>query len=298
MKSINQTNFQYYPARVESNKPLGYVSLEYFLNAQKNPKPNTIKIFDAIARAELDGDMKLKSELKQKSLYYFTPCVTVKQYRRYKDIISFTGLLVLDFDHIDNADDFKKFIFNEYKFIVSCWLSPSKKGVKAFVNIPISKDVDEFKQYYHAATNIFDVYDGWDPSNKNAVLPLFQSYDKELLYRDQADQFTQKAIDPKALPPDPVKRSIPHNTQGKERLIYKIAETGINKIGAPGHPQLRSICIALGGYVATGYINKMSILSHVDNLIELNSYLRKGTKGYQQTARWAIDEGMKTPIVL
>lgn len=298
MNSTKKINFQYYPAKVNSNNPLGYVSLEYFLNAQKNPKPNTLKIFNAIAKAELDGDMKLKSELKQNSLYYFTPCVTVSRRRRYADIKYFTGLLVLDFDHIDNADEFKEFIFNEYKFIVSCWLSPSKKGVKAFVNIPISKDVDEFKQYYYAATNIFDVYDGWDPSNKNAVLPLFQSYDKELLYRDDADRFTQKAIDPKNLPPDTVRRSIPHSTQGKERLIFKIAETGITKIGSPGHPQLRSMCISLGGYVASGYIDKTSIILHVENLIEMNSYLRKGLKGYKQTARWSINEGMKKPIVL
>jgi hypothetical protein len=295
---MNKITFQYYPARVESRSPLGYVSLGYFLNAQKHPKPHTLAIFESIAKAEEIGDMKLKSELKQNNLHYFTPCVNVKRYRRYKDIISFTGLLVLDFDHIDNAPEFKDFIFNEYKFIVSCWLSPSKKGVKAFVYIPISKDVDEFKQYYHAATNIFDVYDGWDPSNKNAVLPLFQSYDENLLSRDDPELFTEKAIDPKTLPKDPVPVSMPCNTSGKERLIYKIAETGINKIGAPGHPQLRSICISLGGYVATGYIDKLSILSHVDSLIESNAYLRKGIKGYQQTARWAIDEGMKKPIII
>jgi hypothetical protein len=295
---ITQIKFQYYPAKVKSNKPLGFVSLGYFLNAQKNPKPETKKIFEAIVMAEESGNMELKSDLKQNNLYYFTPCVTLRQYRRYSDIISFTGLLVLDFDHIDNAVDFKEFIFNEYKFIVTCWLSPSKKGVKAIVNIPISKYVDEFKQYYYALTNIFDVYDGWDPSNKNAVLPLFQSYDEDLLFREDPELFTQKAIDPNSLPKDPVHYSMPANIQGKERLIYKIAESGIKDISSPGHPQLRSICIALGGYVATGYIDKLSIILHVDNLIKSNAYLQKGVKGYQQTARWAIDEGMKKPIVL
>lgn len=290
--------FQYYPAHINSRRYLGNVSLGYFLEAHRNPKDKTKKIFRLIAIAEKVGNQKLKAELKQNNLFYFTPCVTVKKTRCYADILTFTGLAVLDFDHIDNAEDFKHHIFNEYKFIIACWLSPSKKGVKALINIPISKDVAEFKDYYRAIEKEFEVYDGWDGTNKNAVLPLFQSYDPELLHREDSIVFTKKIIDIKPTAPDPVKVSMPRNCDNKEKLIYAIADSGISKIQAPGHPQLRSICIAIGGYIASGYIDKFSISNYVDKLIESNSYLSKGVEGYKKTAKWSIDEGTKKPIIL
>jgi hypothetical protein len=292
------TQFQYYPARINSRRFVGYVTLDYFLKAHKHPKEKTKSIFKMIEIAEKIGDNEAKADLKQNNLFYFTPCVTVSKNRCYKEIISFTGLAVLDFDHIDNAEEFKKHIFNTYNYIIAAWLSPSKRGVKAFINIPVVKDVAEFKDYYRAIEKVFEVFDGWDGTNKNAVLPLFQSYDADLLHRRDAALFKDKLLEPKPSYQDPVKVAMPRNADNKEKLIYAIADSSISKITAPGHPQLRSACIALGGYVASGYIDKYAIISHVDKLIECNGYLKKGVKGYQQTARWSIDEGLKNPIIL
>jgi len=289
--------FQYYPAQVKSNTPIGFVSLDEFIRAHKKPRPETIKIFEQIAKAEAENNQELKAELKQNNLYYFTPCITIIKYRRYSDISTFNGIAVLDFDHIDNAEELKEYIFNEYKFIIAAWLSPSKRGVKALLKIPIVKTIEDFRDYYRAIEKTFEIYDGWDGTNKNAVLPLFQSYDPNLLQRDNAKTFKDRIKEQQS---DPVKKyTVKYSgSDNKERLILKMAETGIIRISAPGHPQLRSICRALGGYVAAGYINKTILLSHVDRLIESNSYLCKGTKGYKKTARWAIDAGAKKPIYL
>lgn len=295
---FKETKFQYYPARIKSITPKGFISLDYFLNSIKNPKSSTLGIFKQIEKAELAGDMKLKSELKQNNLFFFTPCVHVKDFRRYKNIKLFTGLIPLDFDHIDNAQEFKEYIFNEYNFIIATWLSPSKKGVKCLVKIPVVSSIDIFKQHFFALEEIFEIFDGYDGTTKNAVLPLFQSYDFDLLVRENPETFTGKKIDKQDFKADPVRQSIPYPSDKKEALIFKIADTGINKIKAPGHPQLRSICISLGGYVASGYIDLTSIVSHVDFLIACNGYLKKGVEGYKKTARWAINEGMKKPIRL
>lgn len=296
--NFSEIKFQYYPALIKSTTPKGIVSLKYFLSSIKNPKPETLEIFKQIELAEIADNMKLKSELKQNNLFFFTPCVHLKNRRRYSDIVSYTGLIPLDFDHIDNAEEFKEYVFNEYPFIIAAWLSPSRRGVKCLVKIPIALTLDEFKEYYFALEEIFECFNGFDPTTKNAVLPLFQSYDFDLLIRDNPETFSKRKIDKKDFKSDPVRNCIPYPADKKEALILKIADTGINKIQAPGHPQLRSICISLGGYIASGYVDLQTVLSRVDFLIECNGYLKKGIEGYKKTARWAIEEGRKKPIRL
>ena len=174
VSKYTEISFQYYPARVNSNEPLGIISLEQFLISTKTPKDSTKAIFDQIAAAELSSNKKLKAELKQNHLFYFTPCVHVHPFRRYACIKHFTGLLILDFDHIDNARDFKYFLFDEYKSLIAAWLSPSKRGLKCLVKIPKVNTVEEFKEYYFGIASEMEVYNGFDPSGQNAVLPLFQ----------------------------------------------------------------------------------------------------------------------------
>lgn len=184
-------NFQYYPARVESKRPLGTVTLEDLIEAIKSPNEKIKGVFAQIAAAELAGDMELKASLKQNNLYYFTPCVFSNgESRKYVDIDHFTGLAVLDFDHIDNAPALKVWIFDKYKCVVVAFLSASKRGVKFIVKIETAEDVDGFKALFYGLGYEFDKYSGFDGSAQNCVLPLFLSYDPELLSRPFADAET------------------------------------------------------------------------------------------------------------
>jgi hypothetical protein len=296
---MQQTVFQYYPARVKSNTPIGCLTLQQFVQSIRNPKPHIREIFAQIKQAEEHNDKERKAQLKQNNLYYFTPCVIVNNRRKYENINSFTGLAVLDFDHIDNATDLKQHLFNTYTCILAAWLSPSAHGLKCLVHIPQALNITHFKMSWFALRDEFEVFDGWDDTTKNAVLPLFQSYDPYILYRD-ADytMWTKQTKDYKARRLDPIRKNIPYNAQPQEKRILRIADSGITRISEPGHPQLRSICIALGGYAASGYIDLHTLTTHVHNLIECNAYLQKGPEGYKKTADWAIQEGLKNPIRL
>lgn len=292
-------NFQYYPANVKSNKPLGLVSLDYFIKSTQNPKANIIETFNKIAEAERSDDKELKANLKQNNLFYFTPCVIIDGFRRYSNIVKFTGLLVLDFDHIDNAEEFKEYVFKEYRCIIASWLSPSKKGIKALVNIPIVNTTDEFKEYYFGIATEMQQYKGFDESGQNSVLPLFQSYDSKLLYREFASTFNIKGI--KVNDFDTTVSTKPINIEPNddyEKRIYKIIDSGFDNIKDNGHPQLRSLCLSIGGYVANNYIGEHDVCSYIDSKIELHSYLCKGINGYQKTARQMIEVGKSKPLEL
>ena len=295
--------FQYYPANIKKCKPLGFTTIEEFKILHKEPTITMIEVFSNIAEAETNKDMKLKAELKMNNLHYFTPCVYIKNWRNYDNITGFTGLLVLDFDHIENAENFKNHLFNEYPFIISTWLSPSKKGVKALVRIPviqvqspIAKSTDEFKEYFDAITDIMNLYDGFDEINKNPAQPLFQSYDSELLFRVDATIFSKRKSKTKFIPKPSVPPFRTFDSNEKKEQIIRMVIRKMNEIVDNGHPQLLKIAFLLGGYVGGGYLSQNEAENLIHGLIEQHGYLSKGISGYKKTASACIEKGIEKPL--
>lgn len=281
--------FNYYPSDIKSSFPLGEITLERLLLSIKNPKPQIKNIFDQIKIADEKTKYKLKT-----SLYSFTPCVYVRGSRKYQNIVNFTGLLALDFDKLeaDYAKEFKEAIFNEYKFIIAAWLSPSRKGVRALVKIPIVNSVDVFKEYFNALEKVLSIYRGWDKAPKNCILPMFLSYDYDLLQRGDATTWTER-YSPPLIPV--IKQYIVND---KTNNIEAIINSAINKIVDNGHPQLRAASFALGGYVSAGYIDKNYAEIMIHRMIDCNAYLSQKSSVYKRTSLEMIEKGMSKPLYL
>ena len=199
----------------------GYVSIDRFVEANRNPKPSIAKLLSDIKKASADNDKKLKTQLKEK-LIFFTPSVIIplEERRKYGNIESFTGMAQLDFDGLDveKAIEFKEFLFENYKEFYCVYLSPSKKGVKGIMRIPICKEVKEYQDYYRAIEEEFETYDGFDPAPKNAVLPLYISHDVFIRYRENAKVWSIKkevAQDLRELYPIPRKQYKPLKSNDK-----------------------------------------------------------------------------------
>lgn len=286
--------FQYYPAEITKCKPIGFITLEKFLNVTKNPKEKTRLLFEQIKEAEQKGDLKTKSELKMK-LVKFTPCVHINNWRALKNITQFTGLLVLDFDKlsIEEAQELKQALFDSCSFIIACWLSPSKHGIKALVKIPICEDVNQFKSYFLAIEKELGQIKGFDSTAKNCVQDLFLSYDKELLQRDDATTWTKQYF-------EPVKPivNIPIQTTDKTNSIATIVIKHINTITTTGHYTLRAISYTLGGYVGAGYISETDAIYLINRCIDSNAYLSTKAPIYKKTASTMIQKGINEPIYL
>ena len=109
---LKNTKFQYYAGNIKKLTPIGYISLIDFLGEQTNS--NNKELFEKIAQAESKQDWKLKAKLKQDNLPFYSPCVIIGEYQNngytskvknelwkdYAHIKEFTGLFVLDFDHL------------------------------------------------------------------------------------------------------------------------------------------------------------------------------------------------------
>jgi hypothetical protein len=291
--------FQYYEADIKSTRPLGIVSLEYWIQSMVNPKPKYKEIFEKIHLASLNQN-KAEKDILKRALYFFTPSVLVKNRRCYADIDRFTGLLTIDFDGLDPnyAEEFKTALFNEYKFIICSWLSASKKGVRALIKIPIAKDVDDFKLYFNAIEQEFGIYHGFDTAPKNCVLPMFMSYDTEIIYRNDYHTFNKKYR-----PIEPT-QTVQYFVINNPTTVQKIVQSGINKIIDNGHPQLRAIAYSLGGYVGSGYLSESEANSLIGSCIDSNVYLSRQTKGlnmadvYKKTAKEMISTGKLKPLTI
>lgn len=294
---MNSIIFQYYSGNIHESHPRGWVNLDQFLNANRSPKEHTQELFRQIAYYSSVGDMTTKAKLKER-LYSFTPCVHISEKRAYKYIVGFTGLLVLDFDKILNATDFKDFLFQSYNCIIASWLSPSKMGVKALVKIPVVQTTDEFKELYFGIAGEMWQYNGFDGSGQNAVLPLFQSWDEDMLIRNNPTTWVKKGVKIDNFQTSAINHNPVNCSDETQKKIIKIINTGINKITDNGHPQLRGVCIAVGGYVANNYINYQDAITQIFNRIENNSYLKKGIPGYKKTAEWAVNYGLSKPLEL
>lgn len=87
-------------------------------------------------------------------------------------------------------------------------------------------------------------------------------------------------------------------TDEQKRRVLENIKKAFDAINDNGHPQVRAAGVSLGGYVASGYLDKFEAVSFVEGLIKSNNYLSKGVEGYCKTARTAIETGLKSQLFL
>jgi len=303
--------FQYYSGDIKRANPLGFVTLEQFVDKHKNPSSEMLAVFDSIEQATASENWELKAKLKMENLFSFTVSAQFKGARAYVNIVEFNGLAQLDWDGltIDEAVLFRDYVFEHYPQVVCSYLSPSRHGVKALLRIPIisieqgsEEGIKEYKDYYRAIETEFGNFKGFDNSPKNMALPLFLSYDfflqarsyEDTLIWDVKELITDSLSQKFPLPFKPYKK-LKSNDKNELRAIRTVRKVISGIISSPGHTQLRSACLIFGTRVAAGYVDMYDAIREVENLVAQNAYLSKGLKGYQTTAKWGLEEGMKTP---
>lgn len=105
------------------------------------------------------------------------------------DLQSHSGLICLDWDKIDVEK--KKKELNGDPFIYCYFVSPSGKGIKALVKIPITDHLASFKALEKR-------YPGIDKACKNVGRLCFVSYDKDLYLNEKAQTFHEQVKDKKS----------------------------------------------------------------------------------------------------
>lgn len=301
MSSYLDITFNYFPANIETIKPIGKVKLFDYLKAIKNPKPKIVALFKEIEKASLEGNKQLKDELKSK-LYYFLPCVELNgEGRSYEHVTGFTGLMIVDLDNleVEFAKEIKEYLFYTYPFVIASFLSASKKGVKLIISIPKVDSVDDFKALFYGLMAEWQYYKGMDFTPKNAVLANYLTYDKDLLYRLNATQWTKKGVQLDEFKIFEGEIEPLENVTNEDIVEVKfVLRRMFENITDAGHNTVRSAGLVGGGFVASGYIGCDEMKDYLFELIENTPYLRPKIKTYKTTCIQMLNKGMTSPVKL
>lgn len=292
--------FDFYPGFIKNTIRTGTVTLEQFIKGNRSPKDNIKKVFKEIEKATSIGDLKTKNELKQKNLVFFTPSVeTDGKGRSYTNIVKFNPLIVLDFDGLTKKEaiDLRYHLFNDFKSCICSWISPSGHGTKAIFKLNSAPmDVEEFKAFGAGLGHTFEWYKGFDSSSiSNPILPLFLSWDEEMLIRpfEEAVGWNLKGYRKTLF--EPFTGEIPSSDSFTQDQIDKVVNTVkfyINRIVDNAYPQCRSSALLAGSFSAYYGIDLLAVL---EQAIEENDYMSKDTSTYLKTAREMFHEGLNNP---
>jgi hypothetical protein len=154
-------------------------------------EPHYITIQDALERIK-EGKSKDKvdqvrsGESKVKKTLPVALFSGVFDGRRDEQIKGHSGLIVLDFDHIDVLD--YKALLGTDKYIRACWVSPSGDGLKALVCIT---NPERHRDHFRALQAYFDRTYGLevDPSGINVSRACFESYDPDIIDNENPEAF-------------------------------------------------------------------------------------------------------------
>lgn len=297
---MNNPSFHFYPANVKITKPLGVVTIEKFIEVNRNPKKEVQELFKKIQVA----NEKEKQELKQK-LYYFTPCVQTDGLgRSYSNITFFNGILCLEFDKIPNfAHQLRDWIFDNFEECFCAYISPSGKGTKSLWKIPCVNSVESFKSYFYGIAERFSKIEGFDGSSQNPILPLYLSWDKDLRYRPYSEAKTWAVRGGKINEFKPFTGEVEmlENIEEKDLdRIFRAIDQTFDKIDREqtAHFLLRNLSLWVGGLCGYGYLTIDDATTYICDKIKDSTYCLKNETGYCTTVRDFVIKGSYAPLKL
>ncbi len=197
-----------------------------------------------------------------------------------------SGLIVLDFDHVDV--DRAKSVIGSDKYVRSCWISPSGNGIKALVEVA---EPSRHRDHFRSLQKYFDSQYGLevDSTGINESRACFESADPDIVVRDASDVFTgmigERSNDDYIL-----------DIQSKtdyEKL--NIAARMINRASdGEKHATLIRASHLIGGYIAAGKIEEDVAFYVLEREIEKHDL--EDMELARRTIRDGISHGKTMPI--
>ena len=197
-----------------------------------------------------------------------------------------SGLIVLDFDHIDVEGS--KNVLSTDPYVLACWISPSGEGLKALVRV---SNPSLHRDHFRALQSYFDTEYGLevDPSGINESRACFDSYDSQIVVNEDSNIFGQmlseKAISQKVAQKD---HYTDYNKLAVVSSMIRRADDGEK------HATLLKASILCGGYIAVGRMEEDEAFHVLEREI-----LKRDVDSIEtarNTIRDGIEKGKTMPI--
>ena len=288
--------FQWYANGIKTIKPSGLISLRQLINAIVSPKSEMIEAFKLIQDAGAKGDKAEKDRLKAEKLFFTTPSAIFNPIRNYDSIVSFLPFAVFEYDDIPHAEELRDYIFERRKDCIFAFTSPSLTGTKFIFHIETPTSISHYKALWFGIAHDLDKFINLDLSNERCTQPLYNSYDPNAKFREDAIQSTVKGYKENAFVPFVGEIEIPEevNEEDVEECLKLIGHL-IDRIADSAHNQVLSASFLGGGLVSFYGINQDEMWNLLEDKIRDNHYMKKGTDGYLTTAKTMYLKGLQNP---
>jgi len=221
--------------------------------------------------------------------------------RKHEHIESYTGMAFIDVDDCTHPKEVKN-LFKVIDCTIACWYS-SSGNVHALIKIPICTTKDEFKRRYTLlASDLRQEIGSWgqlDGITTNPTQLAFISSDAEI-YINEAPVSYEGIYLP--TPPQIIRKaSLYHTSDKATNYCLDKAQQWFNSIDTNGYPQVLKYSYTMGGYCATGKIDKTVAKETIQQLIISNQYLNsKNSSGsistYLSGAMASFEKGLDMPL--
>lgn len=222
------------------------------------------KVFDRIRQGKSkdlvekirNGERKLKREL---PVVLFSG---IFESRQDDALHEHSGLIVLDFDHVDVTDS-KSFLATD-KYVLACWASPSGDGLKALVKVT---NPDMHRDHYRSLTSYFEKTYGLevDPTGINESRACYESYDPDIAINTMAVPFggmsSERSLDQKAT-------LIESKNLTDYNKVNILASMIRNAIDGEKHHVLYKAAVLAGGYISAGRMEEDEVMRVITRELE------------------------------
>jgi hypothetical protein len=256
-------------------------------------------LIEKIREANKKGDAQKKSEYKKRLPAVLVSVILPQGAQKTKDNIKeFTGLIQVDFDHVQNLPAVKSELKNDpYTFIM--FTSPSGDGLKLIVKIDTSKNFENIfyglAEYYQTKYNLT-----LDKQTKNPNRLMFLSYDNDVFVNPHTEIFKKTITKMEAHSSETKELSRYSNNLlfNRTNIIEKVFENVAFKIlNAPDgerHDTVLKQAKLIGGFVGRNLISyeeaKRELFRIVD-IMETNN-----RKDKYRAVEDGLSYGIKEPV--
>lgn len=289
--------FQWYKNGIKTIKPGGYITLRQLIESIKSPTPEMVETFKLIEQAGARGDKAEKDRLKTEKLFFTTPSAIFDPIRNYESVKDFLPLAVFEYDNIEYAEELRDYIFEKRKDCIFAFMSPSKTGCKFIFLLGKTPDsIEEYKELWLGIAYDLDKFRELDMSNLRLTQPLFNSYDSDAKFREDAIGSVVRGFKTNSFQPFSGEIEVAENVseEDKQECLNTISFL-IDRIVDCAHNQVLSSSFLGGGFVAFYGIDQDEMWNLIEGRIRDNDYMKKGTEGYLKTAHTMFHKGLQFP---
>lgn len=231
----------------------------------------------------MTDDKATKANLKK---YLPSICFSGKFEKRFDDkCLIHSGLAILDFDHVENLQEFKAEVCKD-KYTFAAFISPSGDGLKVLVKIPA--DIQNHSAHY---LGLIDKYPKLDTTSQNISRVCFISYDPEIYINPESEIHTKKGSVKKTIT-NVVTPVFAQNTDyAKLNILAQMIKDSND--GNKHHELIKASRLA-GGFIAGGMVEEHNAIQVLE--FEINKKNISDFKGACKTIQDGIEYGKKEPL--